>query len=158
MWKKTGAFWIMRHLIILAGLMLAAQTARADESISDQIMKVQTRLEVINNLGRSCDYDLSVDGMKGAQSEDCQKYLNNMKGGYLSQVGTDCKALSEWYEAKRKLLGKPGFIEGLQQSDAETLARDMKGIQAQCNPDKYASSYPYLMKPLKKIEALSELQ
>ena len=136
---------------------LSSLNCLAEPSILNRATKVQSKLEVLNNLGRQCEAELQVKGLKGGVSETCTKYLKNINGSFFESIGTECVALSNWYESKRKMIiSNPNYADQ-HPEDASELVRDMKSVQKTCNP-KNMASYTYLTKPLDTINALKELE
>lgn len=131
--------------------------AIAEESILDRANNVITKLEVINNVGRGCDYQLSVKGMEGANSESCQKYMTNIQGPYFDEIGKECVALSNWYEEKRKFVSTNKNYVDKNPTEAKRLVRDMKAVNKACHPDSL-ESYEFLKKPAQKMKALGALK
>jgi hypothetical protein len=143
--------------LVLVVLAFMSVNVFAENSILDRAMKVQSKLEVLNNLGRDCEAHLQVDGMKGAQSEQCEKYLRNIQGEYFTSLGEECVSLSNWYEDKRKMIiANPGYPDK-NPNDAARLVKELKAVQKSCNPGNMAG-YTFLTKPLDTINALSELE
>jgi hypothetical protein len=143
--------------LLLYVLLLSPLAAVAEDPIYDRANSVIAKLEVLDNLGRSCDYLLSVKGMEGAQSESCSKYLTNMRGPYFESIGNECVKLSNWYEQKQKFIASNKSYPDLNPNGAKRLLRDMKAVTKACHPDSL-ESYEYLTKPLKKINALGSLK
>jgi hypothetical protein len=148
----------MKRWTVLYLALLVTPVHSEGESIQDRASKVKVRLEVLNNLGLNCDAELSVDGMKGANSEDCSKFVSNMRGDYFKKTMEECMKLSEWYESKRVFILANKNYGQTNPTEAQVLVKDMKAVNAVCNMDTMNTRYEYLMKPLNKINALSELQ
>ena len=142
---------------LLFVLAFAPTVAIAEESVFDRANNVVTKLEVLNNVGRSCDYQLSVKGIDGANTESCQKYMTNIQGPYFDEVGKECVALSKWYEEKRKFISANKSYPDKHPADAKRLVRDMKAVNKACHPDSL-ESYEFLKKPAQKMKALGALK
>jgi hypothetical protein len=87
--KKSGEHMKFGNIKWILILFMAADSY-AEESISNRAIKVQSKLEVLNNLGRECEVQLQVNGMKGSSSKDCDKYLKNIRGEYFKSLGQEC--------------------------------------------------------------------
>jgi hypothetical protein len=159
-WRRYASRRVLEMNIknlVLVVLAFMSVNVFAENSILDRAMKVQSKLEVLNNLGRDCEAHLQVDGMKGAQSEQCEKYLRNIQGEYFTSLGEECVSLSNWYEDKRKMIIANPDYPDKNPNDAARLVKEMKAVQKSCNPGNMAG-YTFLTKPLDTINALSELE
>ena len=143
--------------LLLFVLTIAPFAALAEDSIFDRANTVVTKLEVLNNVGRTCDYQLSVNGIDGVKSDSCQKYQKNIQGQYFDEIGKECVRLSNWYEEKRKFIAANTSYPDKHPTDAKRLVRDMKAVNKACHPDSLAS-YEYLQKPAQKMKALGSLK
>lgn len=143
--------------ILLVGLLLVAQYAVSEESILNRASNITSKLEVLSNLGQSCEAQLQVNGMNGASSPECEKYLKNIQGEYFTSLGKECVALSNWYEEKRKFIIANSNYAETNPREAKQLVTEMKAVNKACLPENMAS-YTYLTKPLDTIKALSELK
>jgi len=143
--------------LLLQVLLLSSLVAVAEEPIYGRANGVIAKLEVLDSLGRSCGYQLSVKGAEGAQSESCSKYLTNMRGPYFDSIGNECIKLSNWYEEKRKFIAVNKSYPDTNPIEVKRLVRDMKAVNKACHPDSL-ESYEHLTKPLKKINALGSLK
>lgn len=129
----------------------------AGDSIIERAMMVQSRLEVLNNLGMNCEAHLQVRGLKGTQSEACEAYLRNMQGEYFATVGSECESLLNWHEGQRQMItGNPGYSDR-DPNEAERLIRDMRAVRNSCDLSNL-DDYVFLTKPIDTINALSELE
>lgn len=149
----------MKRMLVLALLFFSAIAHPEEEqSIYDRADKVKVRLEILNSLGMDCDAELSVKGMKGAASPVCEKFLNNMRGDYFKATMDECVKLSKWYESKRAFISANKNYAQTNPSEAKDLVRDMKAVNTICDTDTMSTRYEFLMKPINKINALTELQ
>lgn len=116
---------MIRRAVCVGTLLALSLSAFAQESVQARAVKVTSKLEVLNNLGRECESHLQVESMKGASSAACTKYLKNIQGAYFTSIGKECASLSEWYESKRQLVIKnPDYAEE-NPEEAAQLVKDI---------------------------------
>lgn len=147
---------MFKCLAVLAAI-VTTPLAIADQEILDRSNKILSKLEVMNNLGLKCETELKFNGIKGASSKDCEKFLKNMQGKYIESIGVECKELSAWHEEQRQVIFSNANLAVEQPQKAEGMVLAMKSVQKSCNPENY-SAYPYLTKPINTINALTELE
>ncbi len=146
-----------RKQFILFATMLASFSVNAGDNIYSRANDVVAKLEVLNNLGRKCDYRLSINGSEGMISKNCKKYMKNIRGPYFDSVGTECNDLNKWYNKKIKFIGKNKNIAEKSPEKAKELISSMKAINKACGIDSLRS-YEYIIKPLNKMKALGDLE
>ena len=141
---------------VVMGLLLACEVYASEyERAVSRAEGVQSKLDALNGAGMRCSIHVDALGMRGAERDECKLYLNNIKGQYFKDVMAECVSLTEWNNAeKRKVKANPKYPN---EQDLKSLVKAMKLINHACDTDSYSAQYPYLVKPLKNLKALSEL-
>lgn len=148
----------IRYQLGLTGIaVMLSAGAIAEDSVEDRATEVKSRLEVLNSLGRDCESHLQVDGMEGASSPACAKYLRNVQGDYLQFIGDECNGLNAWFASQQQMIrDNPSYPED--PARATQLLAEMKSVKSTCDTDDWRITHRYILKPLSTIDALSKLE